>query len=141
MRTIVRARQLASLVALLTVSTVLFADQQRGQGRGGGRGGAGGGPQTSYILRPARVFDGDAMHDGWVVVVQGQRIEAAGPTASITAPPNAETIDLPGATLLPGLIEAHSHVLLHPYNETPWNDQVEHELLALRVSRATVHLH
>ncbi len=57
-----------------------------------------------------------------------------------TAPPNAETIDLPGTTLLPGLIEAHSHVLLHPYNETPWNDQVEHELLGLRISRATVSL-
>ena len=62
------------------------------------------------------------------------------PPASVTAPPNAETIDLPGTTLLPGLIEAHSHVLLHPYNETPWNDQVEHELLALRISRATVSL-
>ncbi len=49
-------------------------------------------------------------------------------------------IDLPGLTLLPGLIEAHSHVLLHPYSETPWNDQVARESLSLRVARATNHL-
>jgi imidazolonepropionase-like amidohydrolase len=134
-------KELLSLFTVLVAgATLLAADQGRGQGRGVGRGGPAGGPQTSYVLRPARVFDGDAMHDGWVVVVQGQRIDAAGPAASVTAPPNAETIDLPGATLLPGLIEAHSHVLLHPYNETTWNDQVEHELLATRIARATVSL-
>jgi len=38
------------------------------------------------------------------------------------------------------LIDAHSHILLHPYNETPWSDQVLHEALALRVARATNHL-
>jgi len=109
------------------------------QGRRGG--GAGGGQNaSSYLLRPARVFDGESMHDGWVVAVRGSRIEAAGPASSVTAPAGAETIDLPGTTLLPGLIEAHSHMLLHPYNETPWNDQVEHEPLALRIARATVSL-
>ena len=116
-------------------SAVGFADQGRG-----GRGGGANQPQTVYLIKPARVFDGDALHDGWVVLVQGQRIQAAGPASSVTAPPNAEIVDLPGTTLLPGLIEAHSHVMLHPYNETPWNDQVEHELLALRISRATVSL-
>jgi imidazolonepropionase-like amidohydrolase len=108
--------------------------------RGGGAGAQGGQNATSYVLRPARVFDGEAMHEGWVVVVVGQRITAAGPAASVTPPAGAETIDLAGATLLPGLIEAHSHVLLHPYNETSWNDQVEHEPLALRIARATVSL-
>ena len=49
-------------------------------------------------------------------------------------------IELPGATLLPGLIDAHTHVLLHPYNEAVWNDQVLKEALALRVCRATNHL-
>ena len=127
--------------AVLVGAIALSADQGRGQGRGGqGRGDSANGPMSSYLLRPARVFDGDAMHEGWVVVVQGQRIQAAGPASSITAPPEAQTIDLAGATLLPGLIEAHSHVLLHPYNETTWNDQVEHELLALRIARATVSL-
>ena len=46
---------------------------------------------------------------------------------------------LPGLTLLPGLIEGHSHLLLHPYNETSWTDQVLNESLAQRVARATVH--
>ena len=109
------------------------------QGRGGG-GGRGQGSGESTVLRPARVFDGEAMHEGWVVVVRGQRIEAAGAAASITVPPGARSIDLPDTTLMPGLIEAHSHVLLHAYNETPWNDQVLKEPEALRVARAVNHL-
>ena len=91
------------------------------------------------VLRPARVFDGDALHDGWAVRVRGRRIEAAGPALTVTAP-GATTVDLPGLTLLPGLIEGHSHVLLHPYNETSWNDQVLREPLALRTARAVNHL-
>ena len=91
------------------------------------------------ILRPARVFDGDAMHDGWVVRVRGERIEQAGPASSVDAS-GATTRDLPGLTLLPGLIEGHSHVLLHPYNEAIWNDQVLKESLGVRVARATMHL-
>ena len=99
-------------------------------------------PETIYLLKPARVFDGESaqLHDGWVVLVRGQKIEAAGPASTINAPANATVIDLPGLTLLPGLIEAHSHILLHPYSETPWNDQVAHESLSLRVARATNHL-
>lgn len=95
------------------------------------------GPIT--ILKPARVFDGEAMHDGWAVRVRGQRIEAVGPDAS-AAVPGATVVDLPNATLTPGLVEGHSHVLLHPYNETTWNDQVAHEALALRTARAVNHL-
>jgi imidazolonepropionase-like amidohydrolase len=79
------------------------------------------------------------MHEGWAVRVRGDRIEAVGAAASVTGPA-AATVDLPGTTLMPGLIEGHSHVLLHPYNETTWNDQVLHEGLALRVARATNHL-
>jgi imidazolonepropionase-like amidohydrolase len=95
--------------------------------------------QKIALLRPARVFDGNAMHNGWAVRVHGDRIEAAGPAASV-ATEGATVIDLPGTTLMPGLIEAHSHVLLHPYNETSWNDQVLHEGIGLRVARATNHL-
>jgi imidazolonepropionase-like amidohydrolase len=113
---------------------VLASGVSGSQGRGGG------GPQTVYVLKPARVFDGDVMHDGWTVVVRGQRIEAAGPASSTTPPAGAETIDLPDTTLMPGLIEAHSHVLLHAYNETPWNDQVLKEAESLRVARAVNHL-
>lgn len=94
---------------------------------------------VATLLRPAAVFDGQDLHPGWAVLVEGQKITAVGPAASITAPAGATTRELPGLTLLPGLIEGHSHLLLHPYNETSWNDQVLTESLALRVVRATVH--
>jgi imidazolonepropionase-like amidohydrolase len=95
---------------------------------------------AAFILRPARVFDGDSVHENWAVLVRGEKIESAGPAATLKIPADARSIDLPNLTLLPGLIEAHSHVLLHPYSETTWNDQVAHEPLALRVARATNHL-
>lgn len=91
------------------------------------------------ILRPARVFDGVAMHEGWGVRVRGTRIEAAGPVASLSAA-GASTLDLPGTTVMPGLIEGHSHILLHAYNETTWENQVLREGLALRAARAVNHL-
>jgi imidazolonepropionase-like amidohydrolase len=91
------------------------------------------------ILKPARVFDGDAMHEGWAVRVKGEHIDAVGPAASIIAA-DARVVDLPGTTLTPGLVEGHSHVLLHAYNETSWNDQVSREGLALRAARAVNHL-
>ena len=107
----------------------------------GGRGAATqpAGPPT--LLVPDRVWNAvdDQPHTGWVVLVRGDRIEAAGPKSQVTAPADAVTINLPGTTLIPGLIEGHSHLLLHPYNETPWNDQVLHEPLALRVARAVNH--
>jgi imidazolonepropionase-like amidohydrolase len=95
--------------------------------------------QDVIVLQPARVFDGRALHPGWEVRVKGERIEAAGPAADIDKS-GATRIALPGATLLPGLVEGHSHILLHPYNETLWADQVAHEGLALRAARAVNHL-
>jgi imidazolonepropionase-like amidohydrolase len=97
-------------------------------------------PQST-LLKPARVFDGITAepHAGWVVLVTGDKIAAVGPATGVRAPAGATTIDLPGTTLLPGLIEGHSHLLLHPYNETPWDEQVLHEPVALRVARATNH--
>jgi len=94
---------------------------------------------AQVLLQPARVFDGDTTREGWVVRVRGDRIEAAGPASSVDAS-GAKVVELPGLTLLPGLVEGHSHILLHPYNETTWNDQVLHEGLALRVARAVNHL-
>jgi len=91
------------------------------------------------VLKPARVFDGDAMHEGWAVRVRGERIDAVGTTSSV-AVADARVIELPGATLTPGLVEGHSHILLHAYTETSWTDQVSREGLALRVARATNHL-
>src|SRR5215510_2273256 len=99
-------------------------------------------PDAIYLLKPAHIFDGESaqLHDGWAVLVRGEKIEAVGPAREIKAPADAKTIDLPGMTLMPGLIEAHSHILLHPYSETIWNDQVAREALSLRVARATNHL-
>jgi len=93
------------------------------------------------LLLPAAVWDGvaDARHPGWAVLVRGDRIAAVGPADRIAAPANAERIELPGTTLLPGLIEGHSHLFLHPYNETLWDDQVLKEPFALRVARAVAH--
>jgi imidazolonepropionase-like amidohydrolase len=94
------------------------------------------------VLKPARVWDGMALeaHDRWAVLTRGEMIETVGPATEVKAPEGARTIELPGTTLLPGLIDAHTHVLLHPYSEALWDDQVLKESLALRVCRATNHL-
>jgi imidazolonepropionase-like amidohydrolase len=86
------------------------------------------------LLKPDRVFDGQAVHTGWQVLVDGDKIVAAGP--NLKAPTDAQVIDLTGDTLIPGMIEGHGHLFLHPYNETSWDDQVLHESLALRTARA-----
>lgn len=92
----------------------------------------------TYLLKPDRIFDGETTHEGWAVRVKGDKIEAVGAIASISTE-GAEVVDLKGTTLLPGLIEGHSHLFLHPYNETPWDDQVLKEARSLRTARATVH--
>ena len=98
-------------------------------------------PQTAraavpIILRPARVFDGvdGKVHTGWQVLVRGDSIVAVGPDLPI--PTDSRVIDLAGDTLMPGMIEGHGHLFLHPYNEANWDDQVLHEPLALRTARA-----
>ena len=94
---------------------------------------------VSFLIRPGSVFDGQQTHTGWVVLVTGDKVAAAGPASEIVAPADARNIDLPNDTLTPGLIEGHSHLFLYPYNETPWNDQVTNESLAFRTARATAH--
>ena len=93
------------------------------------------------LLVPNAVWDGvaDAPARGWVVLLRGNRIEVAGPAARVPVPPGSERVELPGTTLLPGLIEGHSHLFLHPYNETLWDDQVLKEPLGLRMARAVAH--
>jgi imidazolonepropionase-like amidohydrolase len=91
------------------------------------------------VLRPDAVFDGERLQRGWVVVVRGDRIDAAGPEGSTSVPAGASEQRLAGLTLMPGMIEGHSHLLLHPYNETTWNDQVLREPLSYRVARAVTH--
>ena len=96
-------------------------------------------PDTYTLLKPDRVFDGQQMHAGWWVLVKGNRITAVGEPSSIKAPADAKVIDLKGSTLMPGMIEGHSHLFLHPYNETLWDDQVLFESRAERTARAVVH--
>lgn len=96
--------------------------------------------QDATVLRPHAVFDGEIMRSDWIVVVEGDRITAAGPESSLDIPHGARSVELAGLTLMPGLIEGHSHILLHPYDETPWTDQVLFEPEALRTARATVAL-
>ncbi len=99
--------------------------------------------QTLIILKPDRVFDGETMHEGWAVRVKGNVIDAVGPANSFSTnganSSSTSVVELPGTTLMPGLIEGHSHLLLHPYNETPWDEQILKESRSLRVARATVH--
>ncbi len=89
------------------------------------------------LLKADRVFDGEMMHTGWSVLVKNNMIEQAGEIQN--APAGTETINLPGTTLMPGMIEGHSHLFLHPYNETAWNDQVLKESRAERTARAVNH--
>ena len=117
MRTAVPFLALDRVLAVSSTRCATGAEWRRGQ------------PDDRGAAQPDRVFDGETMHTGWTVMVRGDRIEAAGP--ALAPPAGAEAIALPGTTLLPGLIEGHSHLLLHPYNETPWNDQVVREPLAL----------
>jgi imidazolonepropionase-like amidohydrolase len=111
------------LIALLLLFTSVAASAQ----------------EAAILLRPARVFDGMSPrpHEGWSVLVRGERIEAVGP--DVAAPPDARVIELPGTTLMPGMIEGHSHLFLHPYNETSWDDQVLRQPLSLRTARAVNH--
>jgi imidazolonepropionase-like amidohydrolase len=144
---------IASFVAVLALCAIPAGAQRGGGAAGGGRGGRGAGAAATLptgalsgdslvLLKPAAVWDGiaDAPQPGWTVLVRGTSIAAVGPAATVGTPAGAKVVDLPGTTLMPGMIENHSHVLLHPYNEAQWNDQVMREPLALRVSRANNHL-
>ncbi|HKR75520.1 MAG TPA: amidohydrolase family protein, partial [Rhodanobacter sp.] len=98
-------------------------------------------PKGDWLLLPDRVWtaDGDAAHAGWAVLVHDGAIAAVGPRTSIQAPADVQRVELPGATLMPGLTDLHSHLFLHPYNETLWNDQVLTEPLPYRTLEAAAH--
>jgi imidazolonepropionase-like amidohydrolase len=94
---------------------------------------------TYTLLKPDRVFDGQQMHKGWWVLVKGNHIEAVGEPGSFPTHLSVKIIDLKGKTLMPGMIEGHSHLFLHPYNEASWLNQVSTESRAERTARAVVH--
>ena len=131
-----RPGRASSLTAALAAAALALAGPLRGQA-------APAAADTSRVtvLAPDAVWDGvaNAPERGWVVVVRGQRIQALGPEARVGAPAGAERVALAGTTLLPGLIEGHSHLFLHPYNETLWDDQVLKQPLGLRIARAVAH--
>ena len=96
-------------------------------------------PRT-LLLSADRVWTGDGQpHTGWAVLVSDGRIKEVGPADKIGVPVDAERVSLPGKTLIPGLIDLHSHVLLHPYNETTWDDQVIKEQVEYRTLLAGKH--
>ena len=125
MRTSPMLRWTAALLLLLLCSTAAAATT----------------PKGDWLLLPDKVWtaDGDAAHAGWAVLVHDGRIAAVGPAASIDAPAGARRVELPGATLTPGLTDLHSHLFLHPYNETLWNDQVLTEPQDYRTLEAAKH--
>ena len=95
---------------------------------------------SQTLLKPDRVFDGTEMHENWVVLVEENLITYAGKLSGIDLPDHTTEIELKGTTLMPGIIEGNSHIFLHPYNETDWNDQVLKESPVERAVRATVHV-
>ena len=98
-------------------------------------------PKGDWLLLPERVWtaEGDTAHTGWAVLVHDGVIAAVGPRASVNVPADAQRIELPGATLTPGLVDLHAHLFLHPYNETLWNDQVLTEAQDYRTLLAAKH--
>jgi imidazolonepropionase-like amidohydrolase len=130
----IRARQLA-----LSIATA-FAALVGAQAQAAPQGGPQSAPPGPVLLTADKVWTGDgAPHAGWSVLVAQGRIQAVGPTEKLSVPADAERISLPGKTLIPGLIDLHSHVLLHPYNETTWDDQVIKEAPAYRIALAVRH--
>ncbi|HET9819969.1 MAG TPA: amidohydrolase family protein, partial [Rhodanobacteraceae bacterium] len=129
------SRKVLLAFALLAAAVTAWAVQPRGTHAASTATGV-------FLLTADRVFDArsEQAHAGWAVLVEGGKIAAVGPRGSIKAPAGAKEIDLPGTTLLPGLIDAHSHIFLHPYNETLWNDQVLKEPLAYRTIEAVNHV-
>jgi imidazolonepropionase-like amidohydrolase len=95
-----------------------------------------------FLIKPARVFDTATgqTQAGWAVLVASNQITAVGPVTQIQTPADAVTIQLPDMTLLPGLMDIHSHIFLHPYNEASWDDQVLKEPVAYRSVEAVLHV-
>nr|XP_018914668.1 PREDICTED: uncharacterized protein YJL213W-like isoform X1 [Bemisia tabaci] len=94
---------------------------------------------SHHLLKADHVFDGENIEEGWWVLVADNQIAALGKPGDFCVPPDTKIVELKGQTLIPGMIEGHSHMFLHPYNETSWSDQVLRESRAERTARAVNH--
>ena len=94
------------------------------------------------VIRAGTLIDGrsDTPQHDQVIVVSGRRIESVGPAGAFTAPDGAKTIDLSQATVLPGLIDAHTHLFLQGQEagEGGYDGQLLKRGIAYRAARATV---
>lgn len=95
--------------------------------------------QQNYLITADRLFDGETIHNDWALLVEGNKIIAVGPKQGIKAPKDAIVVNYSNSTVMPGMIEGHSHLLLYPYNITDWDTQVLKETDSYRTARATVH--
>jgi imidazolonepropionase-like amidohydrolase len=99
-------------------------------------------PQAVTVIRAGVLIDGksDSPRHDQVIIVRGARIESVTDAASAKIPPGATVIDLSKATLLPGLIDSHTHIFLQ--GEDPaqggYDANILNAPLALRAARATV---
>ncbi len=137
----VRGAQRVTLRGSLLVSAIITSAHALGAQASPSVTAASASAAQTTLLIPDRVFLGteDSARTGWVVLVRGERIVAVGPRAQVSAPADARVMELRGTTLIPGMIEGHTHLFLHPYDETSWNDQVLKESLSLRTARAVTH--
>jgi imidazolonepropionase-like amidohydrolase len=112
----------------------LFAPTERPEG--------GGGEAVVTVIRAGTLLDGrsDPPRRNQAIVVRGQRIEAVGDAASTRAPAGATIIDLSASTVLPGLVDSHTHVFLQGEDpkEGGYDAQLLMAPLALRAVRAAV---
>ncbi len=96
---------------------------------------------SRFLLIPERVWTAgdETPRPDIAVLVEGERIADMAEPAKFARRGDVQRIALPDTTLIPGLIDAHSHLFLHPYNETSWDDQVLKESEAYRTLRAARH--
>jgi imidazolonepropionase-like amidohydrolase len=99
-------------------------------------------PPVSYVIRAAHMIDGksDVVQTDVAVVIEGDHIVAVGPRAQMASriPAGAQTVDLGNATILPGLIDNHTHVLLQgDITSADYDDQLLKESIPYRAIRAT----
>ena len=94
--------------------------------------------QPCIVIEAPLMFDGNEMLENKAIVVTGRRIEEVVDRSELANSP-CKKLQFEEGTILPGLIEGHSHMLLHPYNETSWNDQVLKESHAERAIRGAIH--